>query len=382
MTVVRIPAYATPPLAPRSNARNGQYPAASFAHTTADLANQAVLVRTKEVARWVDGQALQPGVGPPEWIFGGDSDRDRFRCVFHTSPHVRRMWAVITYGPPQLDFEPDDPSSPHPVPASILLRISEMDDTPLADIVVACGISLDRAGELISVTDVPLRPQFLSAYGPAPFLSWADPSVIATIPGNTTLQLTATELQNARLLSFCVYEESLAPDTDNGYVDPNVAVVLGPIYDARREGIAGLLRDQWVNGSAHLLNWSDPLNPRQNTTTTLRNLIDDTSTGAPSASSLGFTLDLRNTKRVSTSSSGVLVTVWARVSCNSGGRVRLLQDGGAFVDVGPFSDSDFTWVSGTGYLVADLLKCDIQFSKNGAFPSNISVDSVSAYLQG
>jgi hypothetical protein len=73
----------------------------------------------------------------------------------------------------------------------------------------------------------------------------------------------------------------------------------------------------------------------------------------------------------------VKVWVYGKNSVASNGQVKLLQSGGANVTVGPFS-TGLAWVSGTGQLLANASKCDLQFSTASG---TLTVEAVSVMLQ-
>jgi len=359
MSNIRVPTFLQKPVAPRSNARNGRFPSAAFAKSMADLTNQAILVRTKEVARFFTHVTQTPS-SPMIPNSGGAGERNRWISAFHSSPFVNRLWAIITLA--QSTTAGRNPYG--------RIRCETMAPATVGDATVYAGTTATNGTN----TDT---PAFFASIV-VPFIDPSDGSIV-TIPADTDLTLTFSDFDDARMLSATVFEEAQVPDTLTGYVDANVSV-LAPIIDATREQIATRLNAQWKAGAAHLFNWAADSASAAVTTTssTAKNLVDRTSTTVAFFTP-GYTLDLTNTTRLSTTTSGTLVTMWvnAKDSTAGNGTVQLV-DGGASVmgSITGFTTSQ-TWQSTTFFLPAAVAKYDLQFKTSAG---TLTVYAVSVYM--
>lgn len=359
MTTIRIPALAQLPLPPRLNARNGRYPTAQFTKAMIDLANQAVAIRTKEVARffaWVPPNASTPTIPGS----AGAGERNRWNSAFHSSSYVSHLWAVITVaGATAAGLNP-----------SARIRCRDTSPATIADATIHAGAAL--------LATSPGGPGDTPAFYTTALVPFLDPAtgLIAGITQDVDLTLTFSDFNNGRLVNAMVYEEAVAAATEFGYSDPGVAVALGPIFDATRENLAGQLVAQWKSGACHLFNWSDSF---ATFSTTPTNIIDGTSTVA-SGFTPGFTVDLTNLARLSAVFDGVKVTMFVFAQDTSGGFgvVRLFDNSlGVVGSVNGFGASP-SWRSSSFFVPAAVAKYDLQaFRTSGG---TITVLAVSVFV--
>jgi hypothetical protein len=369
MSVITIPAAAPISPQPRQMARNGLYPTALFAARVRSLANHAARYRTKQVANFTVHRVAS--TNGTLWQTGQPSPRTRWRSVFHSSPYAGQLRAALTVSRQQLDTG----GTPHATPGFTILTLSTMAGVVLGRAVVSCASSSTSFADNTAIAEnwSSRTTVFADVSTGAPI----------NIPPNTDLQITVTEQDNARTMTLVVFEDSLAADTANGYIDPNVHN-LSPILASSRQGVATLLRNMWLNGASHLFNWSFIVDssgnygPRSTASATPKNIVDVTST-ANTASSPGWTLDLSNTGRVSnTNRPVVVVQVYGKCTVASNGTVSLTNSGGGTMSVGPFGTS-LGWVSAIGSFIASAQKYDLLFSTAAG---TLSVEAVSVYLLG
>ena len=353
MSSVVVPQYAPWRITAMAFARNGFYPAATFARQLADLANHVAAFRTKEVFR-----SFSPIAAIPESAsIPVTNQRDRWTCAFHSSPYPAYLWVRLTAAQ-----QTDPDSSPY-----VRVRLSTLTPTTVADAVIYAG----RSG---SATDTPAFIQVTESLFPSS-------GSLVPIPADTDLTLMFSDFDNARLVAATVYEVSVQPDTDDGYVDPANLAALGPIYANTRENVANILRSMWRVGSAHLVNWTADIQstPQTIASDTATNLIDGSSTGAPTAATPGFTINLSHCSRFSTSSSGVRVKMFvlAKDTTDSNGTVQLVDSDNNVVGSVSSFGTTAAWLSATFYLPAAADKYDLQFlTEDGT----LSVYAVSLFL--
>lgn len=134
-----------------------------------------------------------------------------------------------------------------------------------------------------------------------------------------------------RAHSILMYELSSLTENSDGYLATNVSSVT-PIVDSFRENLVTVVRNLWTKCAAHVLNWSATFQavPATNATTTLKNIIDD-STGV-GGSKPGFVIDLTNCDRLSqTSGVPCVMKVFADVTGGDTGGVFLANSSGAIL---------------------------------------------------
>jgi hypothetical protein len=369
MSTVLIPAGTSLSPAPRQVARNGLYPQVFHAFRLRGFANHIGRFRTKHVASFASDNI---NTGFANWS-PGDPSRTRWRCLYHSSPFARYLRVVIAAMRPF----PDTTSgiAPFTTPSSHFINVYDIGGSTLATLILPSS-----PAQNIFPDDYIVGPEnFFYRYGRFFGLSTGIP---IDFPPDTDLHIQFVETPNCQTLSAAIYEEAFEPDSDNGYIDP--AVHIGtPILTSGRSGTATILRDMWNRGASQIFNWSKIVDtagaygPRTIASATSTNLIDQVSTGAVTGASAGFIADLSNVKRLRDTGANVKVWVYGKNSVASNGQVKLLQSGGANVTVGPFS-TGLAWVSGTGQLLANASKCDLQFSTASG---TLTVEAVSVMLQ-
>jgi hypothetical protein len=343
--------YVTPPvLPPRRWARNGVYPSAWLARALAARANQLIIARGKEIFRHSSGIANVPSASP-------GSTRVRWRGAFHTSTRVSQLWAYI-------GSMPDDKTGSPSVTVEAFNSSS-----------VSMGVAT-LAGMLTGD----------SSTTPAHCTSQIFPLVtstgaIATTTADDEGTLVVSDLDGGRAMGVSVWEVPLLPDTSNGYIDPSFGAQ-SPIYQSFRQGLASIANSQWKAGSRHLPSFCVELDsaPRTIAVNTATNLIDGTTTGAPTAATPGLYMDLTNCARSKDVASGAMVYMRVYAKCTSAGNgtVQLVDSGGTVHHSTSGFGTSAAWSAASNlFLSASGGKYDLQF-KTAA--GTLSVYAVSLYL--
>lgn len=367
---VNIPVAPAVP-APMQMARNGLYVNAFNSGRLMDLANHLARHRPKCIAGFATtsmhvGGGLHPG--PPHWVSPATT-RERWRFAYHSSPYAGLLRVELI----QLRQELDG-GVIHAVAGTIVITVSTMAGTPVATATIAGAPgAIDSDDNLLS-----MRNMFLAT------AVFVDPSTGAPValPVDTDLQVLVEEKEFARIVSLCMYEDTLPGDTGNGHLMPNISSQT-PILAEHRQDVANILRSMWLRGSKHVFNWSrlirisdGAVSSPSTTSATLTNILDGASTSV-TASSVGFYTDLSvGLARLNIAGVKAVVQVWGKCTSASNGLVRLKQASGGQIDVGPFTTS-FSWVSGTAQLDASAGKIDMMFSTAAG---TFTVGAVSVYL--
>jgi hypothetical protein len=189
----------------------------------------------------------------------------------------------------------------------------------------------------------------------------------------TDYEFAISDVDNARTLAVCVWEDTLGGDTDNGYLGTSYAVTQ-PIYDEHRRALAASLNDSWQWQGAHCLNWS--AGPTLFTApSTPRNIVDNTST-AVSGATPGYTLDLRYKRTVGQARVPVRFCAYAQGSSGTDGEVWLVNSaGGAEIKILSIGTTA-GWFTTQSDLPATLAKYDVHvYDPTG----NLTVSGVSLY---
>jgi hypothetical protein len=176
-------------------------------------------------------------------------------------------------------------------------------------------------------------------------------------------EFTATEHGSARLVSACVFEESLLPQTDNGY--PEARWTVGsPISDLHRQQQLAVATVAYKLNSAHLFCWAvnQYTAPKTNATTTTKNIISNDST--VSAATPGFYVNLVYCNTVAQTEVPVEFAVYAKQVGGTSGTVHLLNSAGS-ASISITGITTEGWYTATGTLPATEAKYDVAFVEAG-----------------
>lgn len=356
MSAVNIPYIIMPPIQETRWVRNGRIVDAGFQSGVANLANQIARWRTKLLFRSTGKMGFTTAGADALVLSAGSGERERWRFAFHSGPFAKEVaitFLMCTASGTDASFNPYGQ-----------LKIL----SPGGSLV---GTAMYHYGNSVNASNVP------SNYGVGTAYIAVDP--------DTDYRAVISDFDNARIVSACVYERSLDPDTDNGYVQTGYAAGVN-IYDTDRSGPMDIARDMWLRGGAHLLNWSvdGQASPITNSLTTSTNIVDTTSTTV-SSSTPGYTLDLSNCDRLS-ESSGVpcVLAAYGKYVITppvSGGTLKLKDSSGTTLGTVTGFTSTAGWQTTTVNLPAFSGKYDLQFASSSG-TGTFSLYAVSLYQLG
>lgn len=348
MTLVSISKVAKRPVQVGRHVRNGFIPAAEFQSTLAALAGYTANVRSKVIFSHHGSLATgNLGSAIPN---STASERVRGRFSWRAGPYAQLLVARWTLAP-QNNGTPTNPFC--------RLRVRDSFDVIVGDIFGRGGAATgatDTPGELIGRTSTMV-------------VSDSDSTIVELTP-DTDYFAAITEHDYARLQDLVVYEVSLLPDTDNGYAQTN-AIGGAPVLASERQQVLEMARAMWLRGGAHLWNWwaDTPVEARNTTSSTYKNLVDDTSTTTTSAP--GVRLNLLKRDRSNSSEVPVVMKVYGT---DNDGSVRLVDSSGTTmleVDV----DNGEGWYAVSGTLPATDAKYLLHYGTN----DDLTVEAVSLY---
>jgi hypothetical protein len=299
--------YAQVPLEPFAWCKNGQTPDSELAVRIADHTNQAALYRLKELASFGSTPLIAP-------VNSGATVRWRF--PFMPSPYADAI-IVRAWMAPATTSSATSPG--------IKVRIEsglEVGGTPAT---IGDGV-IRYAGSPtgIAPADVPTNFPNLWTLVQTSELS----NVFPTIPANTWLFGTVSEIDRGRCNSIAVYEafraDVTAPPCQEG------AALGTPIYDKDRQDAITAARLLWKRGAGRFFSWSvnRDADVRTRTSATPINVVDNSSTTA-SSTTLGF---YPNAIRRSTIRRGTVPCkfwVYGSAAAGAGGIVQLRDSSNA-----------------------------------------------------
>jgi hypothetical protein len=333
-------------------ARNGLAPDARLASTLNEHANQAAIYRPKQYFSYM---GRLDSTGGPFTLSGVAGSRARWRFAFRSGPHAHGLCAIVAM------VEPDTGNDQN--------SYATLEITNGAGTVVATGTFIYGAS--------PIDPSLYD--GGWPLLKQIM-AVVDGIPADTELYGTFYDQNYGRLQSCCVFELPTLSE-NGGYLATNIATN-SAIVSTHRQYAAEISNAVWQKGGSQVLNWTrdDGGSALTISSATSTNIIDTTLTGAPTATSPGFTLDMSNKDRLS-QSTGVPVTmkVYVSVSPTLTGTVKLVNSSNVAVLTATITSTTPAWVTVTGVLPATEEKYDPQFSCTGA---SLSLFAISVYEYG
>jgi hypothetical protein len=329
---------ASPPLQPGRYARNNKPVDASFMNQMSDQLNQAMLFRTKEAFSWTGDLGSAPGIQATS----AAGTRGRYRFAFRTSPYSHALLARVVLFPPSSNYGYDTYST---------LKI----------------FSDATESTLISTTEFHFGP------GPsnASVGGWQYHRIldryIEGLSSDTEYFALVNDVDYGRIQSIAVADLQSA-NTRDGYL-PNTFTEQTELLAAYRENLVSAIPDLWKKGGSKVFNWTTNLQsiPQTNATSTLKNVLDGTST-AVSAATPGYTLDFSKKRRLSQTT--VPCRFWFCGSWASGGgavvggNVSIKDSSGAVIAsiTDGWNSTTPKWVSVNVNMPAVLGKVDVQFS--------------------
>lgn len=322
-------------------ARNGRYPDAAFRAGQVERTNKILRWRVKEVFSYEVPIAAIPT---------GATLRSRFR--FHSSTHARYLFARFV---------------------GALTGVTGSDPVDSQD--VYSKLTIDNAGVTVGEAAFHIGAVAGTAGGffsdaPA-YMGWADVALndgsgnLIAIPADTDLNGLLTDVHEGRLVAVSVYEVSLEPTIANGYLLGGQSAQ-SPIYDEDRGDMTVALRNAVKRNGAMLIDWyvDIELVPRTRIPATALNVVDNTSITITAATP-GWTIDLRNRNRLSSSTVPCVFAGYGKMSAGTG-QIKLIDSSSTLVAQVNINSSTAQWWTATANLPATLAKYDLLISGNGA----------------
>jgi hypothetical protein len=353
-TVDKVPARtsvfsARPAIAADLWARNGLHPDARLASALNEHANQAALYRPKQYFNYMGRLDTTIGVGVPSGTAG---TRTRWRFAARSGPYAHAIGAIVAM------VEPDNGTDQN---TYATLTITNGAGSTLGTATFVYGVR--PIATSVACGGWPLVKQIMA--------------VVDGIPADTEIFGLFSDVDYGRLSSCCVFElPSLSEN--GGYLASNITTH-SAILSTHRQYAAEVSNAVWQKGGAQVMNWSANSTAITTTSAVAVNIIDSSLT-AVSATSPGYTLDMRNKARLSqTTGVPVVMKVYASVTATMTGTVKLVNSSGVTVLTASITSTTGAWVSVSGVLPATLEKYDLMFSTTGG---TLSLNAVSVYEYG
>jgi len=291
---------------------------------------------TNRICRW-DTKAAEFSVPASSIPAGASGSTTMWRFVVRSSPFARYFHVVFEMTKSGLDGTLHDPSG------KVLCELSDGTDVGTAEF--HYGANPGAADNFYEPSNWGTGYATISSAGSK-----------VTLTANTDYYFTVSAEDHGRIVGVAVYEEMLASDTDNGYLNSGVTAG-GPIYDADTSAMVPLLRAAWKNGCGlwHWASHTDALAPTR-TSGTRANWIDQTITGVgnPATSEPGVGLYLANKSTERRVTVPCKLFVFAKMSTGAvTGHVYLHSaDSGEAVDISVTS-ATAAWYTATVDLAAN-----------------------------
>lgn len=352
---------AVPPIEIDRFFRNGQHPNPIAQNKINEQANAAVLYRSKEVFSG-GGALISTDVEAGNTSFGA-GDRARWRFAFHTGPYTHSLYCVAVLRPPSSGYT-----------SNTYARLDIASDAATTTVV---------GSQTFVFGNEPTN-------GSAPYAAgWGSYRVIAGyidgIAGDTDYYGTFYDVDNGILVCASVFDLQSMTEHTGGYLAQSMTTHT-PVLNLHRQLPVDISNALWQKGGAHVLNWgvNDGTAPIGTITTTKTNVIDTTSTGAPTAATPGYTLDFTNKDRLN--SGGLVPCVLAAhgkmLAASTGGRVYLVDSSNNVVAsiVDQWTTTTLTWKTTTFNMPASVAKYDLQWAT--AAGTTFYLDAISIYEKG
>lgn len=281
---------------------------------------------------------------------GGVGTAEQWRWYGHTSPYCKRLHVHVLMA--QQD---------HGTLADSYATFKLYDS---ANVQIGATLEFHYGASSAGTNDVPS--------------DWQDFYATIDVTADIDVHGLFSVVDGARLIDGLVFEETLAPDTDNGYF---ASITAGSnIYDSDRQNLATLVNLLLRRGGSQCFNWNvDGPTPITTTSATKTNIIDLTSV-APSSQTPGFTLDMTGKNRDSETTVPCKLAVYGKWTAGvdaSKVHVELVDSAGTTIaDIKGYSAGG-GWLTGQCDLPASAAKYDLRFYSTNA--DLLSVYAVSCF---
>ncbi len=173
---------------------------------------------------------------------------------------------------------------------------------------------------------------------------------------DTTYECQISDVDYARTIAVCVYEDAMVNDTANGFIGTST-VVTSPILDEDRQAICELAVNAWDYQGAHILNYVGEATVLPGPATPTN--INDGSSTTVSAATPGYTVDLRYKASLGQAGVNVVFAAEGYSSSGSDGEVWLVDSGGSAVLKILSIGTTPGWYTVNGTIPATLAKYDL-----------------------
>lgn len=330
---------------PRRSARNTHVPQATYMGRLLHAQNHIVAYRRKAIFSWGDWDNR---------VTGATGTVNRFRFYCHTGYGATHLTARIGLG------LADNASAVDPTVSMIV--------TPSGGAALPTQSVHYGFGEGTPDDSPDERTEFL---------------IRVPVSANTTYEGVIQQIDFARILDVCVYEEAspyVDPAVDH-YVDISEGAVGFPVYDSTRESIVRGLSEMWRKNGSHLYSYPGPETGTLSPGTTWTNYFDLTTSVSSSSTKVylgngfaeamcrlsdGMTLD-------------VVLAVYGQAIGGNTGEVRFQDAGGTLCSITGITTT-LGWHTTTTTISAidERGEMDLQVrNSNGAH--SISVHAVSLF---
>lgn len=206
---------------------------------------------------------------------------------------------------------------------------------------------------------------------------WRIVNDVVAITPDTAYACSISTTDYARVLAVAVYE--LGEPTISEAVDYYSGESFGadsPIYDAPQARILEGFSEIWRHNGGTVCHWGRrDGSARTRTSATAINLVDNATTGAPTAATPGWTLDLRYRCTEGRATVPVEIAAYGAVAAGAGGSVLLVDSGGTTLATVSVNSTTPGWFTATALLPATVDKYDLKFAGDGV--NALSVYAVS-----
>lgn len=210
---------------------------------------------------------------------------------------------------------------------------------------------------------------------------WVMSIANTVIASATTYEVTIKAIDYARILSVLAYEQAdLTVSEATPYYNAMAPAAGVPIYDSHRSRLLTGMSNMWRQNAGTLWHWGrKDGSARTRSSATLINLIDDATTGTPTAAHRGVYLTNTNRYRTSKTAVGYELGVYASIAAGSG-TVRLTNTAGTDVITATVNSATPQWFTASGNLTnADTFHA-LRYNGDGANTINVYQVSLLEYV--
>jgi hypothetical protein len=346
---------ATSPIEWRKFCLNGTAPSAQFQNLLHEATNNAVVHRTRQIF-W--------GGSPTALLSSAAASRARYRFAFRTSTYHNNLKVIVVTQPPESTY----------ASSASYVRLKIFSDA--TETTVAATVDFHHGASPGGSASTVYGWNYAKITG----------GYVTGLTPNTDYYGTFYDENNARLQTATVIETQSMTEHIDGYL-PTSLNQDSEVLSVYREKVATIQKELWKNSGSHVLNWTvdNGTSPITRTSTTAINIVDNSSTSV-SASTPGYTIDMRNKTRRSEDGVPCVMKAFGKMASGSNkGAVYLVDSAGNTVDViFDLWGATPQWQSTSFTIPATLDKYDLRFSRGSTADAGnpFSLYAVSIYELG